>query len=923
MMEPLFSFPETLMSSTELVETNLRVAPPNALAGFMRYTLRRGAVIFLTILLGTYLSVLVANKGGQVDSHVESKVALAFRQVRRAECALVGEEGGQAAQEACYANTLENLRDAAGLNLPPTLRNLRFTLNSLVFNWGKANFIGTPSYFQQYSDRSDVRALILEHFPNTLLLFGTADLIIFLVGIPLALHLSTRGRRYWLDRMISIIVPLSSVPSWVHGVILVSIFAVTFRLLPYSGKYGILPATNLLDLFLIVARHMILPVAAILLSVFFHLVYTWRTYFLIHSDEDYVELAVAKGLPKRMLGRRYILQTSMPFLLTSFALTLVGFWQMSTALEYFFNWPGLGLLYVNAVPNFWGESYFPGEMGVVLSIVVIFAYLLGLVVFLLDILYAWLDPRIRVDGDERQGPLARKPAGILQRIRSWKPTWRVRRRPAFRPQIETPALRAGRVKRPFLQVWLKSLKSAYRQSKGVLGQIFHYPSALLGLALITIFTAGSLYAVIALPYAEIGATWHRESITGKVYTPKSVPPAWTNWFRRQDIPETLILNSAEGDLNKTISVNESGNKVIDFSTAFDYPYQDFPQDIILYIDVTFFEKHPHLTLTWITPDGREIDLKSPSLETDLVYNFSDHVGYQRLTRQYPNFNAWFDLDSTSPTSKHDLLFADPESTEPIAFPGTYQLEINALTFEEGTDVNLEFVMLGGVYGFAGTDQLGRDLTVPLFWGMPFTLAFGVLGALGTTVLAMILAAFGVWTGGWADIIVQRLSEANMILPVLAIGILVFALYGVSLWTIIAVIILLGAFGSTTKAFRAAFLQVKEAPYIESARAYGARGPRIIFRYMIPRIVPTLIPQFINLIPSLVFLEATLAIFNAFDPRFPTWGRVIYDAINQGALWGGAAYRVLVPISLLLLIGLAFALVGFAIERILNPRQQNV
>ena len=93
--------------------------------------------------------------------------------------------------------------------------------------------------------------------------------------------------------------------------------------------------------------------------------------------------------------------------------------------------------------------------------------------------------------------------------------------------------------------------------------------------------------------------------------------------------------------------------------------------------------------------------------------------------------------------------------------------------------------------------------------------------------------------------------------------------------------------------------------------------------MIPRVMPTLIPQFINLIPSLVFLEATLAIFNAIDPRYPTWGRVIYDAINQGALWGGAAYRVMVPITLLLLIGLAFALVGFAVERVLNPRMQNV
>jgi peptide/nickel transport system permease protein len=234
---------------------------------------------------------------------------------------------------------------------------------------------------------------------------------------------------------------------------------------------------------------------------------------------------------------------------------------------------------------------------------------------------------------------------------------------------------------------------------------------------------------------------------------------------------------------------------------------------------------------------------------------------------------------------------------------------------------MEFVLLGQVSGWGGTDYLGRDLVVPLLWGLPYTLVFGLLGALITTVLAMTIAAVGAWHGGWADSVIQRLTEANMILPILAIGILVIGLYGVNLWVIIGTIILLNVFSSPTKVFRAAFLQVKEAAYIEAARAYGASNARIILGYMIPRIMPVLIPQLITLIPSLVFLEATLAIFNIYDPRYPTWGRVISEALTQGAMWGGSQYWVLEPISLLLLIGLAFALLGFALERILNPRLQ--
>ncbi len=904
------------MTSTSYTDTAMvasKQKSAGALRGLLRFVLRRGLVILVTIVIGTYLTVLVANRGGQVDEHVRREVSRQVRIARNERC----NAGTVVDVEACRQNLLREMETRAGLQLSPELRNVHWTYNSLFFAWGQANFSGTVSFFQQFADRAEVKDLILSHFPNTLLIFGAADVLIFLLGIPLALHLSSRNRQYWLDRVISFIVPLSSVPSWVHGIILVAIFAVQLRILPYGGKYDNIPADTPPELIAVVAKHMILPVAAILLSMFFHLVYTWRTYFVIHADEDYLDLARAKGLPLQMLERRYILRPTMPYLLTSFALTLVGFWQMSTALEYFFNWPGLGLLYVNAIPNFWGEAFFPGEMGVVLSIVVIFAYLLGMVVLGLDVAYAWLDPRIRFESEGGGLRLSRIAKKTRKRRWSRHQTGRAGFRSPDRNLVRENA--PARRKRTDPVQWIRAMSSTVRRSSQMIREMLHYPSAAIGLILLLVFLAGSLYAVIALPYAEIGSEWHKGTITGRVYTPRNVQPAWTNLFRAQDIPITQVFSSREASLARTVTSLEAGKSEIGFTIPLEYPYQAFPQDLILYMDASFEERRPHISITWVTPDGRELDLRSP---TDLSsYHFGEHIVHQRFLRADSAWQEWFQLEGADPTPKHYLLFAQPGAREPFALPGTYQLQIRALTFEAGTDVDIEFVLLGGVHGFAGTDNLGRDLLVPLFWGLPFTLAFGVVGAIGTTVLAMILAAIGVWVGGWVDFVIQRLSEASMILPVLAIAILLFALYGVSLWAIIAVIILMNAFGSTTKTFRSALLQIKQAPYIESARAYGASGRRIVFRYMIPRIIPTLVPQFINLIPSLVFLEATLAIFNAIDPRFPTWGRVIFEAIKQGALWGGAQYRVLVPISLLLLIGLAFALLGFALERILNPRLQ--
>jgi peptide/nickel transport system permease protein len=434
---------------------------------------------------------------------------------------------------------------------------------------------------------------------------------------------------------------------------------------------------------------------------------------------------------------------------------------------------------------------------------------------------------------------------------------------------------------------------------------------------------------------EIGSEWRSSNIREQAYLPKNVPPAWINWFRREDYPPTLLLSGQTTDpeefqkgvlirdFNKTIRNTGSGYPEIVFKGMIDYDYTTFPQDLYLYIETVFDEKRPHLSIIWTTPDGRKINPKSPTTETGEVYDFSENIHPQRVVRTNSNWKTWFVTDGQNHTPFFYYLFADPEANTPKALPGTYQIEVIAMTFEESTDVDLELVLFGGAHGLAGTDFLRRDLTIPLLWGLPFTLAFGVTGAIVTTILAMIVAAAGVWFGGWLDGGIQRVTEANMILPILAVGILVFAFYGISLWVIMGVIILLNVFGSPTKSFRAAFLQIKEAPYIEAARAYGASNTRIIFRYMIPRIVPVLIPQLVMLIPALVFLEATLGIFNVFDPRYPTWGRVIYEAITRAALWGGSAYWYLEPIALLLLVGVAFALLGFALERILNPKLQGM
>jgi peptide/nickel transport system permease protein len=144
-------------------------------------------------------------------------------------------------------------------------------------------------------------------------------------------------------------------------------------------------------------------------------------------------------------------------------------------------------------------------------------------------------------------------------------------------------------------------------------------------------------------------------------------------------------------------------------------------------------------------------------------------------------------------------------------------------------------------------------------------------------------------------------------------------YSRSIWVILGATILLSIFTGSIKSYRAIFLQVKESGYIEAARAYGASNARIIFNYLIPRMIPLLIPGLVSSIPSFVFLEASLALLGLGDPVLPTWGKIINDADVDGALYKGYYYWVLEPAVLLMMTGLGFAMLGYALDRVFNPR----
>ena len=440
-----------------------------------------------------------------------------------------------------------------------------------------------------------------------------------------------------------------------------------------------------------------------------------------------------------------------------------------------------------------------------------------------------------------------------------------------------------------------------------LRELRRYPSAMAGVIVILALVVFAVYTMITIPYAQAITLW-RGGADIWYRLPRNAPPTWVNYFREKKLPDTIILNSANGGAEKTTEAKSSGQYLIDLTYTFDFTYDDFPLALVLYFTPTYKEKTPFVSITWTTPDGREIRLGDFAVPTGTVFRFEQDERLQRrLRRTLGDFPAQI------------ALFMQPDSDPPLPLKGTYTLKISTVAFEKGSDLDAEFIAYGKVYGIAGTDHLRRDLKIALMWGAPVALAFGLLAALGTTITTMIIAAFGVWFAGWVDDLIQRITEVNLMLPLLPILIMVGTFYSRSIWLMLGVTILLGIFGGSIKTYRAIFMQTRESPYIEAAQAYGAGNVRIVLRYLVPRIIPVIIPQLVTLIPTYVFLEASLAVLGLGDPVLPTWGKVIQDAQNNGALYKGLYYWVLEPAGLLMFTGLGFAMVGFALDRIFNPR----
>ncbi len=369
-------------SEVEVVSTNekkQRSGFVSTLSRVMKYSGVRLISLFITVIIGIYLTIMIANMGGYVDQMMKAEIQERITMQISRNPAFKNMDSATKTQ--LTQEKIQSEIQRLNLDQPLVIRSFGFLKNALTLNLGRSLFISSNS------GSRNVKTIILERLPYTLLLMGTSQLILFVSTLFLALSLS---RKYgsFIDKLVIALSPTSSVPPWFYGIFFILIFAAVLKILPFGGVIDAPVPKDFLGRALSVGKHLILPASSLILASFFLSIYNWRTFFLIYSSEDYVETAKAKGLPSRDIERRYILRPTLPTIITSFALLLITIWTGAIITETVFQWPGLGRITYQAIGLY--------DTPVIVGTTIIYAYLLAITVFLLDFIYALVDPRVKI-----------------------------------------------------------------------------------------------------------------------------------------------------------------------------------------------------------------------------------------------------------------------------------------------------------------------------------------------------------------------------------------------------------------------------------------------------------------------------------------------------------------------------------------------
>jgi peptide/nickel transport system permease protein len=333
---------------------------------------------------------------------------------------------------------------------------------------------------------------------------------------------------------------------------------------------------------------------------------------------------------------------------------------------------------------------------------------------------------------------------------------------------------------------------------------------------------------------------------------------------------------------------------------------------------------PVLQVDVIRPDGNEFRIYFASLPPSLEggSEFSARVfSTDRSIAQNLNDYAGAFSYRQDPSRPQVMIFSDTQDSSVLK--GRYVIRETFYLFDEGDTVQNSGVILGGkVYGLMGTDELRRDLAIGILWGAPVALFIGLTVSVAAILIGLIYGVTAGYKGNRTDEGLMRINDVFYSLPTLPLLIILSVTVGKSIFLMTGFLVVFGWVGMA-KISRSLALQLKNLQYVEAAKLMGQSDWNIIFRHIIPQLLPLTFASIAIAVPSAILAESTVSFLGLGDPSVPTWGQILHDANSASAASRGLWWWIAPPGIMIAITGLAFVLIGNALDNIVNPRARKM
>ncbi|NND86372.1 MAG: ABC transporter permease [Nitrosopumilus sp.] len=431
-----------------------------------------------------------------------------------------------------------------------------------------------------------------------------------------------------------------------------------------------------------------------------------------------------------------------------------------------------------------------------------------------------------------------------------------------------------------------------------------------GIFILTLLIGISILAMLIIPI-ETFQEWNNPG--SWISYPKVAVPIWVNLFLAEKIPEHKIIEKPTIQKMFQGEVNLESHQF-----GFNYKYDDFPNDFI-YEYSSEYSGSPLLQISIIRPDGIKLEI----LSTSLPYSNSKTSHNERIFSTDESIKKKLSLQSEyfghdlSKLSAEDIIFSQTQKNEPLK--GDYVFMINLYGVNSDNQIKESKLIIGGkAFGVMGTDELRRDLAVGLLWGTPLALFIGLVVSIASVIAGLLYGVYAGFKGKKTDEVMMRFNDVIYALPALPFLIILSVTISNSIFLMVGFLMVFGWVG-IAKVSRSISLQIKTRGYVDAATVMGQRKSKIIFKHILPQLLPYAFASIAISVPAAITTEAGLSFLGLGDPSFPTWGQILHDANTFGAAARGLWWWIMPPGVMIAITGLAFVFIGNALDAIVNPK----